>query len=212
MVSSDAKVIFGTPETYATIKKAAQTAKKDIKIVCIKTEADESIPKGAIDFNELINTKSKKIMLLPYLTKILILFFPFSLDVDFSQLKKHNRRPDELLFLPYSSGTTGLPKGVMLSHNNISVNCEMLNVKLPDTPILLPTTRDFQEVSPSVLPFFHIYGFTVLLMSKLSLGTKIVTLPQFKPDTFLKSITDHKATMLHLVPPISKILFLKCNV
>lgn len=91
----------------------------------------------------------------------------------------------------------------MLSHNNISVNCEMLNVKVPDAPILLPTTRDFQEVSPCVLPFFHIYGFTALLISKLSLGTQIVTLPRFQPDTFLNSITEYKATMLHLVPPIS---------
>lgn len=92
----------------------------------------------------------------------------------------------------------------MLNHNNIAVNCEMINVKLPDTPILMPTTNDFQEVSPSVLPFFHIHGFTVLLVSKLSLGTQIVTLPRFQPDTFLKSIINYKATMLHLVPPISK--------
>lgn len=61
LVSSDAKLIFGTPETYETIKKAVQTAKKDIKIICIKTEADEAIPEGAIDFNEIIETKSKKI-------------------------------------------------------------------------------------------------------------------------------------------------------
>lgn len=90
----------------------------------------------------------------------------------------------------------------MLSHNNIAVNCEQIGVKLNDGPLIQPTTDDFQEVSPSVLPFFHIYGFTVLLVSKLSLGAKIVTLPEFNPTTFMNSITEHKATLLHVVPPI----------
>lgn len=114
-----------------------------------------------------------------------------------------------MVFLPYSSGTTGLPKGVMLSHNNIAVNCEQIGVKLVnDLPLIYPTTDDWQEVSPSVLPFFHIYGFTVLLVSKLSLGAKIITLPEFNPTTFMNSITEHKATILHVVPPIRKYLCL----
>lgn len=126
------------------------------------------------------------------------------LDVDFSALKLHTRQPNDMVFLPYSSGTTGLPKGVMLSHNNIGVNCEQLNVKLGESPLLKETTADFQEVPLSVLPFFHIYGLTVLMISKLALGTKVVTLPSFKPRTFLAAIRDYEATMLHLVPPISK--------
>lgn len=76
-------------------------------------------------------------------------------DVDFSLLRPHNRHPDDVTFLPFSSGTTGLPKGVMLSHNNIGVNCEQLGVKIGDSPIVLPTTNESQDVSPSVLPFFH---------------------------------------------------------
>lgn len=93
----------------------------------------------------------------------------------------------------------------MLSHNNIAVNCEQGGVKIGDAPIALPTTNEHQDVSPSVLPFFHIYGFTVLMISKLSMGVKIVTLPEFKPSTFMGSIKDHKATLLHVVPPIRKL-------
>lgn len=131
-----------------------------------------------------------------------IFFIPLKTDIDFSQLIKHERHPDDMLFLPFSSGTTGLPKGVMLSHNNIAVNCEQLNVPLPDEPLLRPTTNKYQESVPSVLPFFHIYGLTVLMISKISLGCKVVTLSKFHPDSFLKCLTVHNGSILHLVPPI----------
>lgn len=108
--------------------------------------------------------------------------------------------------MPFSSGTTGLPKGVMLTHNNIAANCEMINVKLPRERLIQPTTADFQDSLPSVLPFFHIYGFTVSLIDKLALGCKIVTLPKFEPESFLSSLIEHQATYLNLVPPL--VLFL----
>lgn len=57
--TSKAKAIIGTPKTFATIKEAVENCKKDIKIICIKTEANETIPSGAIDFNELIDIKSE---------------------------------------------------------------------------------------------------------------------------------------------------------
>ena len=59
--ASNSKVIIGTPNTFATISEAVKNSKKDIKIVCIKTEADQSIPSGAIDFAALIDTNSKDI-------------------------------------------------------------------------------------------------------------------------------------------------------
>lgn len=57
--ASKAKIIIGTPKTFDTLKTAVENSKKDIKIVCIKTDADESIPSGAIDFADLIETSSK---------------------------------------------------------------------------------------------------------------------------------------------------------
>lgn len=97
----------------------------------------------------------------------------------------------------------------MLTHNNISSNSEMLHVPTGvngsfNEPIVYATTSSHQEVLPCVLPYFHIYGWTVTLVSKLSIGAKLVTLPKFNPDTYLDVLEKEKATVLHLVPPIGK--------
>lgn len=113
-------------------------------------------------------------------------------------------RVDDLAFLPYSSGTTGLPKGVLLTHSNIVSNFEQLSN--PNTSFIKMTTGNYQDVMPAILPFFHIYGLTVILLRGLSKGCKIIVLPKFEPLTFLSAMKDHKSTVLYLVPPI--ILFL----
>lgn len=77
---------------------------------------------------------------------------------------------------------------------------------LPSDRLIRPTAGDFQEVVPAVLPFYHIYGIAVLLISKLALGCKIVTLPRFEPSTFLHALEEHRATYLGIVPPL--LLFL----
>lgn len=125
-------------------------------------------------------------------------------DINFSDLRKYDIKSSDMTFLPYSSGTTGLPKGVMLSHDNIVMNCEQTGVPLPDVPLIQATTKDFQDVLLCVLPFFHIYGFNLTLVSKLAAGAKMVTVPSFQPDVFLKSIVQFKTTILHVVPPMGK--------
>lgn len=124
-------------------------------------------------------------------------------SINYSDLKKYDTKPDDLVFLPYSSGTTGLPKGVMLSHANITGNCEQISTGLITEPIIMPTTETFQDVCPAVLPFFHIYAFTCLMASKMAKGAKVVTLTKFSPDTFLRAMVAEKSTVLYLVPPIS---------
>ncbi|KAJ6633242.1 4-coumarate--CoA ligase 1 [Pseudolycoriella hygida] len=187
LISSKPKLIFTLPSIYGNVQAAMEIARQDFKIVTLKTSKSESTPNGAVDFTELMSTK----------------------DVDFNSLDRHPLDIEDTFVLPYSSGTTGLPKGVMLSHLNITSNCEMLDSKLPDRRLMLPTTNDFQDVLPSVLPFFHIYGLVVSLISKLALGCKVVSLPKFDPDGFLTTLAEHKATYLNLVPPI--VLFLANN-
>lgn len=78
----------------------------------------------------------------------------------------------------------------------------MQGAKMSNQTMTLPTSDTHQDVLPCVLPFFHCYGWSCTLISKLHLGCKLVTLPTFKPETFLNALDEHKATVLYLVPPI----------
>jgi len=104
---------------------------------------------------------------------------------------------EDLVALPYSSGTTGLAKGVMLTHYNLVANmCQMEGLDYfteSDTLIC-------------VLPLFHIYGLVVVLNMGLSQGSTIVTVPRFELELFLKLVQDHGVTLAHLVPPIVLLL------
>lgn len=99
----------------------------------------------------------------------------------------------DLIVLPYSSGTTGLPKGVMLNHYNLVAQLAQLEgVGL--------TTGD--NVSVAVLPFFHIYGMVGILNISLRQGATLVTMPRFDLEQFLQIVQDYKVTNIGLVPPI----------
>ena len=100
---------------------------------------------------------------------------------------------EDLVVLPYSSGTTGLPKGVMLSHFNLSSNLAQGEHVL---------TLDADEMIIAVLPFFHIYGMQVLMNGVLYNGATAVTMPRFDLEEFLRLIQDYGVTRAYLVPPI----------
>jgi acyl-CoA synthetase (AMP-forming)/AMP-acid ligase II len=100
----------------------------------------------------------------------------------------------DVAVLPYSSGTSGIPKGVMLSHRNIVAN-------LVQTATGTPMLTDADRVI-AVLPFFHIYGMTVILAGALSQGATLVSLPRFELEQFLRTLQEHRITYANVVPPI----------
>src|SRR5215210_1208033 len=101
---------------------------------------------------------------------------------------------NDLAVLPYSSGTTGLPKGVMLTHRNLVANLVQVDAALPVKP---------EDVLIAVLPFFHIYGQTVIMNLGLRSGAQIVTMPRFDLDEFLRLIAARRVTQAYVVPPIA---------
>jgi acyl-CoA synthetase (AMP-forming)/AMP-acid ligase II len=102
----------------------------------------------------------------------------------------------DLVALPYSSGTTGLPKGVMLTHHNLVSEMCTVNGR-PD--IVFP---DEQDTLLAFLPFFHIYGIVMFLTLAPWRGTTIVSTPRFELEHYLEMVQRYGVTYLHLVPPV----------
>src|SRR5262249_31344005 len=112
-------------------------------------------------------------------------------------------RPDDLLTIMFTSGSTGEPKGVMLSHNNIGSNVDTINhlVQLKTTDVLL-----------GVLPFFHSFGFTGTLWTALSLAPKGVY--HFNPlDARVVGTLchDHSVTIIMSPPTFLRTYLKRCE-
>ncbi|TMD08458.1 MAG: 4-coumarate--CoA ligase family protein [Chloroflexi bacterium] len=100
---------------------------------------------------------------------------------------------NDVVVLPYSSGTTGLPKGVMLTHFNLVANVLQSHAVW---------TGDQAETVVAVLPFYHSYGLTVLMNLSLYVGHTVITLPRFDLEQFLDMHQRYGVTFDYLVPPI----------
>ncbi|MGV8859278.1 long-chain-fatty-acid--CoA ligase [Rhodoglobus sp.] len=102
---------------------------------------------------------------------------------------------DDLALIQYTSGTTGSPKGAMLTHVNLAVNAAQARAWVPAVP-------RGTAVVYAVLPMFHAYGLTLCLTFAMSMGARLVLFPKFDPELVLAVIKKRPATFLPAVPPI----------
>jgi acyl-CoA synthetase (AMP-forming)/AMP-acid ligase II len=100
---------------------------------------------------------------------------------------------EDIAVLPYSSGTTSLPKGVMLTHSSIGVNLlqmqSVVQIGAGDRVI-------------AILPFFHIYGMVVIMGMPLRMGATVVVLPRFELGQFLDTMEQQRITHAFVAPPV----------
>ena len=104
---------------------------------------------------------------------------------------------NDLAALPYSSGTTGLSKGVMLTHYNLSSNVRQFTRRQGEE-----ATLSESDVILTHLPLFHIYGMNVLMNGAIGVGATQVMMGRFDMDEFLSLISDQRVSVLFTVPPV----------
>ena len=97
--------------------------------------------------------------------------------------------------LQYTGGTTGVPKGAMLTHGNLSANTEQLRRWVPGVEV-------GQERMLLVLPLFHVFAMTVGMSLGIALGAELILLPRFELDQVMKNITKKRPTLFPGVPTI----------
>ena len=137
-----------------------------------------------------------------------------------TRYRKARVKATDLAFLVYSSGTTGLPKGVMLSHQNICSNLLQLQAIESGNLSWKGGPSGVGDRILAFLPFFHIYGkhidrfspsadeagLTCLIMQTFHRGWELVVMPKFEIERFCQVIQDYKVTFVYLVPPIILLL------
>ena len=104
---------------------------------------------------------------------------------------------EDVLVMPYSSGTTGLPKGVLLTHRNLVANVVQTDAALAGEAEITP-----DDVLLGILPFFHIYGMIVVMSLALYKGATVVSMPRFDLEQFLQINQDYGVTFAPLAPPL----------
>ncbi|CAB3255927.1 unnamed protein product [Arctia plantaginis] len=178
---TEPKAIVTIQECYDTVKTTLKNCKKDIKIILIDNPVNP-VPNGAIRYSEIAESG----------------------EADYDLLDKIEKKPDEVACIPFSSGTTGLPKGVEITYGNLLASLEIMHQKEVCYPVL--THGDVQDVVPSFLPFFHIYGLVVNLLGHFAQGCKMITMSKFSASLYLDTLKNSRASLLYIVPPVAILL------
>ena len=103
--------------------------------------------------------------------------------------------PSDLAVLQYTGGTTGVPKGAMLTHANLSINAQQAT---------LPHAQHApgEEKLMGVLPLFHVFAMTSILNGSMLMGSEMILHPRFEIGALMKSLVRDKPTIMHAVPTI----------
>ncbi|XP_059287265.1 4-coumarate--CoA ligase 2-like [Lycium ferocissimum] len=169
--SSNAKLIITQSRYVDKIKCYAE--ENGVKIVCAD---DAPPPEGCLSFTELLITQSDYDTFLSDSVKIL---------------------PDDVAALPYSSGTTGLPKGVMLTHKGLVTSvAQQVDGENPNLYF------HSEDVIMCVLPLFHIYSLNSILLCGLRVGATILIMQKFEIKGLMELVEKYKVTIAPFVPPI----------
>jgi long-chain acyl-CoA synthetase len=106
-------------------------------------------------------------------------------------------RPEDVAVLQYTGGTTGTPKGAMLTHANLAAN-------LRQVMAWSPQCRPGEERMLAVLPFFHVFALTAVLGAAIGQGAELVMLPRFEPAMLIAALRRTRPTIFHGVPTLLK--------
>lgn len=149
---------------------------RDLGLLIICTDSSSLIPEGCLSFSELTHSGEED-------------HGPRVNSVEIS--------PEDVVALPYSSGTTGLPKGVMLSHKGLVTSvAQQVDGENPNLYF------DREDVILCVLPMFHIYALNSIMLCSLRVGATILIMPKFEITLLLEQIQRCKVTVAMVVPPI----------
>lgn len=173
---SQPSVIFCSVQSSSVALKARDRLKKTPKIVIINDKADHG------------QCQSMENFILENISK----------NFDFTKFTPHpvNVR-DDVAFIMHSSGTTGLPKGVMQTHFNYNTTVGLFN-------LARQRVQDI-KVTLAIIPLIHAYGL-FLACQRILWGGQLILMSKFDPDIYLKTIQDYKIDSLSIVPSIANFL------
>ncbi|WKX94827.1 hypothetical protein Q1695_011804 [Nippostrongylus brasiliensis] len=185
LVDSEAKVVLTNTKALNNVLNAAQDCTSVQHVICIRDEKDATFPYGVFCWDrDVVNA-------------------PIQSNAPNVNIDIHR----DIITLPYSSGTTGTPKGVMITHHNYSAMISIFSQHQRQfmSGALESGWDRHKDKHLLVLPFYHCYGFGFLMNGLIS-GSPIVMLSHFQPDVFCETVQLHRIRFAPVVPSVLNFL------